>query len=216
MIKAVIFDLDGVIVSTDDAHYLAWKRLASELEIEGFNKADNLRQRGVSRMESLEIVLEKTNRRFSSNEKISLADLKNRYYVESLKTLNADDILPNVRETIVALRKKGVKLAVGSSSKNATFILKRIELIDLFDAIADGNDISLSKPDPQVFIVAAEKLHVDATSCLVIEDADAGIDAGYAARMKTIGLGPAAQNPKADYHARDLADRTLDWNRILR
>jgi len=215
MIRAVIFDLDGVLVTTDELHYRAWKRLAEELHITAFTRADNLRQRGVSRMESLEVVLEKAERRYTEEEKRALAERKNGYYVESLQALSGEDVLPMAKETLVKLRAGGTLVAVGSASKNAPFILERIGLLPLCDAVASGFDTARSKPDPEVFLVAAQKLGVPPALCVVVEDADAGITAGHAGGMVTLGVGPARENPLADFRAESLADPALDWGAIL-
>ena len=151
MVKAVIFDLDGVLVTTDVLHFNAWKALAEELGINNFTKADTARQRGVSRMASLEVVLEKTDRVFTDEEKIALADKKNTNYVKSLDTLTKADVLPGVFEFLDFLKEKGVKIALGSASKNAPLILEKTGLSDKFDAISCGLDTTKSKPDPEVF-----------------------------------------------------------------
>ena len=189
-IKAVIFDLDGVIVSTDDCHFEAWKKMADEEGIY-FDKQINNRLRGVSRMESLNIVLERAAKEYSEEEKLSLAARKNEYYVEFIHKLTPRDILPGVMDTLRALKDKGVKIAIGSSSKNTPIILKRIGLDNYFDAVSDGNNITNSKPDPEVFLKAAEFLGVKNTDCAIVEDADAGIEAGKRAGMKTFAVGNA-------------------------
>lgn len=168
--KAYIFDLDGVIVSTDDCHYVAWRQLADEENIY-FDRQINERLRGVSRMESLEIMLEKATKDYSEEEKIEMAQRKNGYYVESIKTLDRTALLPGALEFIVNAKSKGIKVAIGSSSKNAIAILEQINCLDLFDAIADGNDIKNSKPAPDVFLTAARKLNIAPECCMVVEDA---------------------------------------------
>lgn len=215
MIDSVVFDLDGVLVSTDELHYEAWQRLAHELGIETFTKEDNIRQRGVSRMESLEVVLEKTDKRFTEKEKLELATRKNEYYVQSLDAITPADLLPGALQTLDLLAARGVRCALGSASKNAQLILQKTGIEDRFDAIADGFDTTRSKPDPEVFLVAARKLGAAPERCLVVEDADAGIAAGNAAGMATLGVGPAVDNPTATYHAKNLADSALCWDDIL-
>ena len=154
-IKGLIFDLDGVLLSTDHFHFLAWKKLADRLGI-AFTEKDNERLRGVSRMESLEIILSlDPSVKLSDAEKETVATEKNEHYREYLKTMTPADVSDEVRETLAALREKGYTLAVGSSSKNTRFILERTQMTDCFDAIADGNDITRSKPDPEVFLKAA-------------------------------------------------------------
>ncbi len=204
MIKAVIFDLDGVLVTTDELHFEAWKALAEELGINGFTKADNVRQRGVSRMASLEVVLEKTEREFSDEEKIDLAEKKNDMYVKSLSGLSKTDVLPGVFEFINYIKSKGIKAAVGSASKNTPLILDKTELADCFDAISCGLDTTRSKPDPEVFLIAAKKLGVAPSDCVVVEDSDAGIEAAKAGGMYAIAVGAAEYNPKADVSVKDL------------
>lgn len=196
--KGVIFDLDGVICFTDELHYLAWKKLADRLGIY-FDKEINNRLRGVSRMQSLEIILERSDKAYTQAEKEAFAAEKNAHYVESLASMSEKDVAEEVVSTLKALKEKGVKLAIGSSSKNAKTILKRIGIIDMFDAISDGNNITRSKPDPEVFLKAAEYLGLEASECLVVEDAEAGIDAGVAGGFKTAGLGDASKYAKTAY-----------------
>lgn len=208
-IEAVIFDLDGVIVSTDEFHFLAWKQLADAEGIP-FTREDNERLRGVSRMESLDILLEKSTRSYSDDEKLAMATRKNDIYRESLKALSPADILPGVADVLTGLRARGIKMAIGSSSKNAGPILVAIGLADAFDAVVDGTHIVRSKPDPEVFVLAGEKLGVPADQCLVVEDADAGVDAGLAAGMPVLAVGSATGHPGATLKAADLSKITLD------
>lgn len=189
-IKAVIFDLDGVIVSTDECHYSAWKKMADE-ECIYFDREINNRLRGVSRMESLEIVLERAEKVYSETEKIELAERKNNYYKEYIKELTPKDILPGVMENLNELKNNAIKIAIGSSSKNTPVILEQVELANYFDAVSDGNNITNSKPDPEVFLKAAQMLGVNAENCLVVEDADSGIIAGKRAGMKTLSVNGA-------------------------
>ena len=198
--KAIIFDLDGVICFTDEYHYRAWKALADRLNAP-FDRTINNRLRGVSRMASLEIVLETyTGPELSEEEKAALATEKNEMYRESLKEMSPADLSDEVRETLNALRAKGLKLAIGSSSKNAPFILKQIGLEGFFDAVSDGNNISRSKPDPEVFLKAAEYLGMDPADCLVVEDAVSGAEAGHAGGMKVACLGDAARQGAGDWN----------------
>lgn len=200
MIKAVIFDLDGVIVSTDDCHFRAWKRMADEEGIY-FDRGINNRLRGVSRMASLDIVLERSKREYSEREKQELAERKNEYYKELICELTPDDILPGVMDKLENLKENGIKIAIGSSSKNTPIILKQIGLDGYFDAVSDGNNITHSKPDPEVFLKAAEMLNIPPEDCMIVEDADAGIEAGKRAGMKTL----AVQGAKgADFSAESL------------
>ena len=190
MKRGVIFDLDGVIVSTDDLHFQAWKAIADREDIP-FDRRINDRLRGVSRMESLEIILEKSPRSYTKEEKTALAEAKNDIYKESLQQLSARNILPGVERALAGFKAMGVKLAIGSSSKNAAAILEHIGLTGQFDAVVGGQDITRSKPDPEVFLVAAQRLGLQPQDCVVIEDADAGIEAAIAAGMKAVGIGAA-------------------------
>lgn len=204
-IKAVIFDLDGVIVTTDDYHYEAWKMVADEENIY-FDKEINERLRGVSRMESLEIILEKSLKKYSSKEKDNLAKKKNEYYKTLLKNLSTRDILPGVIKLLEILKEKNIKTAIGSSSKNTMMILNKIEMTNYFDVVVDGTMIKESKPNPEVFIKAANLLGISYDSCLVIEDADAGVKAAKNAGMKVLGVGSARNNSFNDYSINDLSD----------
>jgi len=211
-ILGVIFDLDGVIVSTDNCHYLAWKRMADEEGI-SFDRTVNERLRGVSRMESLAIILEKAAKEYSEEEKQAMAARKNGYYVELIGSLTENDILPGALDTLNMLKAKGIKVAIGSSSRNTPIILRQIGLSEAFDAVADGNAIKNSKPDPEVFLLAAKLLKLDPANCLVVEDADAGIEAALAGGMRALGVGSAAANPAATFTARDL--EKADFEAIL-
>lgn len=206
--EAVIFDLDGVLVSTDRFHYLAWKRLADQLGIR-FDAVANERCRGVSREESLEILLETSEKNYTEEEKKKFLELKNSWYREYLETMTSADVPDGIRKVLHRLRKSGYRLAVGSSSRNALLILERTDLLREFDAVADGNDIKKSKPDPEVFLKAAEFLNVDPDGCLVVEDAEAGVKAAHAAGMKAAVVRSGAGIPGADYvleHPEDIAE----------
>ncbi len=197
--KAFIFDLDGVIVFTDRLHYQAWKALADKTGIY-FDEAINDRLRGVSRAESLEIILERyKGEPLSEEKKAEWMEEKNRIYCGLLAAMTPEDVSETVRSTLRQLRIAGYKLAIGSSSKNARLILERVGLLDAFDAISDGTNITRSKPDPEVFIKAGEFLGISASECVVVEDACAGIDAAKAAGMKAVGIGSASGYEKADY-----------------
>jgi beta-phosphoglucomutase len=208
-IAAVIFDLDGVIVSTDEFHYLAWKELADAEGIP-FDRNDNERLRGVSRMESLEILLEKASKTYSDAVKLDMAERKNTIYRGLLERLSPADLLPGVAGVLEGLRARGVKIAIGSSSKNAGPILQAIGLADAFDAVADGTHITRSKPDPEVFTLAAQRVDVLAEHCLVVEDAHAGVEAGLAAGMRVLAVGSAADHPSATLRAKDLSAISLE------
>ena len=198
--KAIIFDLDGVICFTDEYHYLAWKKLADRLGIE-FDREINNRLRGVSRMASLEIILEKWHGEpFTQEQKEAFAAEKNDIYRESLKAMSPADLAPETKAALIELRRRGYKLAIGSSSKNTPFILGQIGLGDFFDAISDGNNITRSKPDPEVFLKAAEFLELDPAECLVVEDAVSGAEAGHAGGFKVACVGDAASVGVGDWN----------------
>ncbi len=204
--KAVIFDLDGVICFTDKYHYRAWKALADRLGIY-FDEKINDRLRGVSRMASLEIVLEKADKSYTQEEKEAFAEEKNNLYKELLKDMTEADLSEEVRTTLEELRNRGYKLSIGSSSKNTKFILGQLGLGDFFDAIADGTDITNSKPDPEVFLKSAEKLGIEPSQCAVVEDAKAGIEAAKAAGMTALALfGDAKECGEEDYNLTGFAD----------
>lgn len=203
--KGVIFDLDGVICFTDELHYLAWKALADRLNIY-FDREINQRMRGVSRMDSLNILLEKSDVEYSEVQKEAFAAEKNAIYADSLRKMSEKNVSDDVRQTLKTLREKGVKIALGSSSKNAQAILERIGLEEMFDAVSDGNGLEKFKPDPEVFLKAAEKLGLEPKDCLVVEDAVAGIDAGVAGGFATAGIGPAAGYDKAGYKIEKVSD----------
>lgn len=204
--KGIIFDLDGVICSTDEYHYQAWQKLADEIGATGFGREDNARQRGVSRMESLEVVLEKAPRQYSDKEKLAMAEHKNEMYRQLLANMSPADLSTEVKDTLDALRAKGLLLAIGSSSKNAPFILERIGLGSYFDKVSDGNNISHSKPHPEVFLLAAEYLGLAPADCLVVEDAVSGVDAGIAGGFDTAAIGYASAYDKATYHLKTFSD----------
>lgn len=204
MIKAAIFDLDGVLVTTDSLHYEAWKRLGEEIGITNFTKADNVRQRGISRMASLEILLEKTAVKYTNAEKEELAERKNNYYKQSLEGLNEKDVLSGAREVLEFLRKHGIKTAVGSASKNAPMILEKTGLLPFLDAVVCGLDVTKSKPDPEVFLKAAQKLGEVPENCIVFEDADAGVEAAKRGKMFAFAVGAARENKIADLSAESL------------
>ena len=206
MVKAVIFDLDGVVVSTDELHFQAWRQLGLEAGIRNFTKEDNVRQRGVSRMASLEVLLEKGDKQYSNEEKLRMAERKNQIYVASLEKLSPADILPGVLDFLQFLKRRGIKTAIGSASKNAPLILNKIGLKEEFDAVSCGLDTTKSKPEPDVFIIAAQKLNVAPADCVVIEDSHAGISAAKRAGMYAIAVGAAIDHSAADECARSLEE----------
>lgn len=203
--KNIIFDLDGVLVSTDEYHYRAWKKIADQEGIP-FDRQTNNRLRGISRMASLEIILEQADRTYTQREKEMLAEAKNRYYRESLKQLCQEDALPGVRETLRQLHKEHVQVAVGSSSRNTMTILQQLDMVDHFDAIADGTEITHSKPHPEVFLLAAQKLGAGPEHCLVVEDAAAGVEAACNAGMDVAGIGEAALSPNVTYPLKEISE----------
>jgi len=205
MIKGVIFDLDGVICSTDEFHYLAWKKLADREGIY-FDRTINNRLRGVSRMASLDIVLERSSKSYSDEQKLEMATFKNNIYREYLMQMTPKDLSDDVLFTLKTLKEKGIKISIGSSSKNTKLILTNIGIIDMFDTIVDGNDIKNSKPDPEVFIKARESLKLEKDECYVVEDAYAGIDAANASGVKSIGIGDASKYDKASFKIQKLSD----------
>jgi len=214
MIKGVIFDLDGVLVSTDEMHFKAWKMLADKLGIINYTEEDNKRQKGVSRMESLEVVLSKGTTIYSRQEKEKFAEEKNNYYVKLLERLDSKAILKDVMETLVFLRNKGIKIAVGSASKNTHLILEKTGLNKYIDEISCGLDVTKSKPDPEVFLVAARKLKLKNEECLVVEDSKVGIVAARAGHMKSLGVGPEHSQLGADYDALTMQSN-VDWSELL-
>ena len=203
--KGVIFDLDGVICFTDHYHYLAWKALADKLGVY-FDETINNRLRGVSRMASLEIILERYDGTLSEEEKLAAAEEKNAIYRELLKQMSPADLSPEVKATLDALRAKGLLLGIGSSSKNTKFILAQIGLGDYFDKISDGTNITRSKPDPEVFLKAAEYLGLEPKDCLVVEDAKAGVQAALAAGMDAAAIGDAVSCGLGTYNLSRFSD----------
>ena len=208
-ISGLIFDLDGVLVFTDKYHYLAWKQIADEMGIP-FDETINDKLRGVSRMQSLEIILENySGEPLTDEQKSDIADRKNAIYRSYLQKMTPDDVSEEVRNTLEMLKKKGYKLAVGSSSKNAGFILEQVALRDAFDAVSDGNMITRSKPDPEVFIKAAHLIGCDAEQSAVVEDAEAGIDAAKDGGMMAVAIGNATAYDRSDIRLGTISDLLL-------
>lgn len=197
MIKACIFDLDGVIVDTAHYHFLAWKRLANELGID-FTMDHNERLKGVSRMRSMEIIMELGDVKLSPHEKEQLANKKNTWFVDYVERMAPEEIFPGVKSLIRRLKEKGIKVGLASSSKNAKTVLQILHIQNEFDAVVDGTMVVHSKPDPEIFLLAAKKLGVDPSECLVFEDAEAGVEAALAAGMKCVGIGPTTQLNRAN------------------
>ena len=196
-IKACLFDLDGVIVDTAKYHFLAWKELAADLGFE-FTEEHNERLKGVSRMASLDILLEIGGKNVRQEEKERMASSKNERYVSLIKKMTPDEILPGVIRFLNELKNAGIKTAIGSASKIAPLILKRLKLDSYFDAIIDGNKVSHAKPDPEVFLKGAEALGLEPSECVVFEDAAAGVEAALNGNMKCIGIGEKTVLAKAD------------------
>lgn len=198
IIKACIFDLDGVIVDTAKYHYLAWKRLANEIGFD-FTEEQNERLKGVSRMRSLEILLEVGQKSFPQDKMEEMATKKNEWYVDYINKLEPEEILPGVSNFLAGLKDRGVKIALGSASKNAPLILERLNLEEHFDAVIDGSKVTNAKPDPEVFLKGAEELGVKPEECIVFEDAQAGIEAAKNGKMLCVGIGLPENLSGADY-----------------
>jgi beta-phosphoglucomutase len=207
-IEACIFDLDGVIVDTAVYHFKAWKRLANELGA-NFTEAENEQLKGISRVRSLELILGWAGIEKSAAEQQVLATRKNDWYVEMITHMKPEEILPGAKELLEALRAAGIKTALGSASKNAGVILEKVGLIHLFDVLVDGNVVSASKPDPEVFLKGAEGLQIAPQKCVVFEDAIAGVQAAKAGRMKVIGIGDPAVLHEADLVVSNLTEINL-------
>lgn len=213
-IKGCIFDLDGVIVDTAKYHYLAWKRLANELGFE-FTEEQNERLKGVSRMKSLDILLQIGKLDFSNEEKIKLAEKKNNWYVEYISNMKSEEILPGAEEFLQAVRSIGIKTALGSVSKNSMTILNRLNLAQYFDAIIDGNKVTHAKPNPEVFLLGAREIGVPEKNCVVFEDAVAGIEAAINAGMYSIGIGNKNILSRANIVIASLKDMKVEMLEML-
>lgn len=202
--QAFLFDLDGVIVDTAHFHYQAWRRLANEKLEFDISTEFNESLKGISRVESLERILEHGGVQLDDATKHAYATLKNQWYVELVNQMTPNDILPGIQVFLTKTRKAGIKIGLGSASKNAQPILERIGILHDFDAIIDGTKVSKSKPDPEVFLKGAEALSVSPSNCIVFEDAVAGIEAAQRAGMKTVGIGQKTVLTKADAVFTDL------------
>lgn len=198
MKTACIFDLDGVIVDTARYHYLAWKRLAESLGV-AFSEHDNEQLKGVSRIESLKLILKLGDVQLSTEDFDAALTRKNAWYLEHIHKIGPEEILPGVIDFLQSVRERGMKIALGSASKNALLILQQIGLSDQFDAIVDGNKVSLAKPDPEVFLCAARELGVLPQACIVFEDAVSGVQAACAAQMAVVGIGREEVLHQADF-----------------
>ena len=204
MIKGILFDLDGVLLSTEQFHFQAWKALADRLGIP-FDQAQGDRCRGVSRMDSLEIVLERSPRSYSPEEKLRLAEEKNNHYRDMLRDLTPADLPEETVMVLRTLRARGYRLGLASASKNAPLILEKTGLGLLLDGGADGNNVTRSKPDPEVFLKAAQSLGLEPTDCMGVDDASAGVQAIHAAGMPAAAMGPAAQAGEGDWNLETLS-----------
>ena len=203
--KGIIFDLDGVICHTDRYHYMAWKNMADSLGIY-FDEEINNRLRGVSRMESLEIILERSDKKYSDKEKEEFANKKNELYKELLNEMSEKDLDKKVKDTLDILKQRGYKTAIASSSKNAKLILSKLNLIDFFDIIIDGNDIKYSKPDKEVFEKTGIGLKLLPNECLVVEDAASGVEGAIRAGMDVAGIGDAKKLGDVSYSLESFED----------
>jgi beta-phosphoglucomutase len=190
-VKGALFDLDGVLVDTAKYHFLAWKWLAGQWGFE-FTEADNERLKGVSRTRSLEIVLEIGGLQLSEEEKSRSAEAKNELYLQYIRKMNESELLPGAKEYLLLLKSRGVRIALGSASKNAAFILEKVGIADLFDAVIDGTRVAKAKPDPEVFIAGCRELGLQPEDCVVFEDAEAGVEAAIAAGIYVVGIGSPA------------------------
>lgn len=205
---ACIFDLDGVLVDTAVYHYQAWKRLANVLGFD-FSHAQNEQLKGVNRMRSLDMILNWGGITKTDAEKQELATLKNTWYVDMINKMSAAEVLPGSADLLQQLKAQGIKIALGSASKNSGLILERTNLTHFFDAIVDGNSVTSSKPDPEVFLRGAELLATAAENCIVFEDAAAGVEAALAANMAVVGVGEAEHLPGTDILVKDLSGVTV-------
>ena len=194
----MIFDLDGVIVDTAKYHFIAWKHIANKLGFD-FTEAHNEQLKGVSRVRSLDLILDLSGQTIETEEKERLLIEKNEHYLSLISDMGQSEILPGILELLKYLKEQNIPFSLGSASKNARLILKTLNLLDLFDAIVDGNDVTNAKPDPEVFLRAAERLNLKAEQCIVVEDAVAGVDAANNAGMISIGIGEEANLHKADH-----------------
>ncbi|WP_276169122.1 beta-phosphoglucomutase [Zobellia alginiliquefaciens] len=207
---AFIFDLDGVIVDTAKYHYLAWKKLANELGFE-FTKEQNELFKGVSRKRCLEILLDIGDVTATQEEFDKYMVEKNEDYLEYIEKMDESEILPDVPKVLSFLKEKNIPIALGSASKNARPILEKVKLLSYFDAIVDGNDVTKAKPDPEVFLIAANKLETSPEKCVVFEDAVAGIQAANNANMISIGIGDAKVLSEADHNFNDFTEMNIEF-----
>lgn len=208
-IKACIFDMDGVIVDTAKYHFKAWQRLADTLGIP-FTEEQNEQLKGVSRVDSLERILAWGNLQLNNNKKIELMDLKNKWYLDFVAEVSPEEMLPGAHDFLLSLKENGIKIALGSSSRNSILILEKLGIIHLFDAIIDGTKIHFSKPHPEVFLKGAADLNVEPSEVIVFEDAISGVEAAKAGGFHCIGIGEASTLKQADMIINSLAEVNLD------
>ena len=208
--KGFIFDLDGVIVDTAKYHYLAWKELANQLGI-NFTEEHNELLKGVSRVKSLDILLSIGNVILNQEDKSRYMEQKNTRYLEYVAKMDESEILPGIKEVLEFLKDNEIPFSLGSASKNARVILEGVNLLEAFTEIVDGNDVSKAKPDPEVFLIAAEKLKIEPQNCFVIEDAAAGIEAAKRANMISVGIGEKEMLHKANYLLSSTSEMTIDF-----
>ncbi|MCM5661920.1 beta-phosphoglucomutase [Galbibacter mesophilus] len=212
--KGFIFDLDGVIVDTAKFHFLAWKKAAAEFDFE-LTHTQNEQLKGVSRVDSLKKILKWANAEVSQEKFNELAANKNADYLTYVDKMTEADILPGVKEILTEIKAAGYPISLGSASKNAPRILDKVGLTPFFDALVDGNSVSKAKPDPEVFLIAAEKMHVQPHNCIVFEDAEAGIEAANKAKMISIGLGNPENLKEADYNFSSFNEITFNFLKQL-
>jgi beta-phosphoglucomutase len=210
MMKAVLFDLDGVLVSTDEYHYRSWVKIASEEGFDFFDHTFNDQFRGVARLECVEILTRASGRSYSSEDKLGIADRKNRYFAESLSAVTPEELLPGALAMLQELRKRGIKIAVASNSRNAKTIIKQTNIEHFLDTVVDGYQIEKSKPDPEGFLLAAKNVGVAPVQCIVVEDAVTGIEAARRAGMKVLGIGTPERLPNAEIVIPDLSAISVD------
>ena len=208
-IKGFIFDLDGVITDTAEYHYLGWKKLAEEEGL-AFDREFNEKFRGVSRMECLDLLLEANDRKVTPEERKELAERKNNYYREYLKSISEDNLLEGIEEILQRVKTDGYKMAIASASKNTKIVVNKLDIKDMFDTISDGYSVKNSKPAPDLFLHTAEKMDLKPAECVVFEDAEAGIDAALAANMTAVGIGPDSRVGHAHYRFDSVKDIDLD------
>jgi beta-phosphoglucomutase len=210
MIKAVLFDLDGVLVSTDEYHYRSWMELSKDEGFVFFDHEFNHKFRGVARMKCIDIITEASGKDYSKEQKQELADRKNKYFVESLKSVTTEALLPGSLFALQELKNRNIKIAVASNSRNAEMIINQVGIAKYLDAIVDGHQIENSKPDPEVFLLAAKKINEAPVNCLVVEDALTGIEAAHRAGMKALGIGTKDRLPNAEIVIPNLAAISVD------